>query len=122
MGTAAKEMLNNLLLEDSILESASSNTSFLQYFDHFVKTLKLFITQKTLEGLTIKYGQFEYQLDVSLSIVCVALSNKVLKQKVVSQGKEILYVLKVIPSIKDLSFKDGLTRKVEFLRDNLEIS
>lgn len=68
------ELLNNFILNDTVLESALSNNEYLELIKSRIKFVNEQVKDSDSKHKQIKYGEKKYQLDISLSLICISIS------------------------------------------------
>lgn len=69
------ETLNNLIVQDAILESALSRAEFADFLSSRVDFVAREMHCEANSKKVFKYGDRPYQVDISLSLICLSLTS-----------------------------------------------
>lgn len=113
------ETLNNFILLDPILEAALSQNEFVDFVLSRIEFVNSEIYGQANSASVVKYGQKAYQVDISLSLLCLTLtsassaSDKI-RDNIRSQAKP-RELQKKIKTWKDAQFASKIEAKLAFL-------
>lgn len=118
IATASKELLNNLIIRQNILEKFAKTENFIIFLNQIIKFVLNLSESEKLLSEEIRYGSLEFQLDISLSIIAICLT-------IAQEQGEIVKLIQIeeverrILNIQDKIFRSRILPKIDFLKQFL---